>query len=74
MRACKDAARARGVSGKGKLQRSRADDTRTRPEPARPAQQLSVPIELVAVLHERRPEDVPRRCPAGTSTTRRYQA
>ena len=32
-----------------------------RAEPARPAQQLAVPIEFVAVLDEGRPEDVPRR-------------
>src|SRR5262249_29870106 len=38
-----------------------ADDTRIWAKPARAAQQLAVPVELVPVLDERRPEDVPRR-------------
>ena len=47
----------------GRANRSgRVPTTRgARAEPARPAQQLAVPIEFVAVLDEGRPEDVPRR-------------
>jgi hypothetical protein len=52
---------ARRISGKGEPQRPRADDTRGWTEPARPAEPLAVPIELVAILDEGRPEDVPRR-------------
>src|SRR6185436_3704245 len=53
----------RRVGGKSKPQRPCADDARGWTEPARPAQALAVPIEFVAVLDQRRPEDVPRRPP-----------
>ena len=57
------AAGARRIGGKREPQRPRADDARGRAEPARAAQPLAIPIELVAVLDEGRPEDVPRRGP-----------
>jgi hypothetical protein len=50
-------------AGRAKPQRPCADDARGWTEPARPAQQLAVPIEFVAVLDQGRPEDVPRRSP-----------
>ena len=61
---------ARRIGGKFEPQRTCADDTRVCAEPARPAEPLAVPIELVAVLDECRPEDVPR----GASGRHRYRA
>jgi len=55
------AARARGIGGKGELQRTRTGNVRIRAEPARTAQPLAVPIEFVAIVDEGRAEDVPRR-------------
>src|SRR5262245_66234352 len=56
-----NATSARRISGEGEPQRPRANDARGWAEPARPAQQLAVPIEFVAVLDEGRPKAVPRR-------------
>ena len=56
-----DIVRAGRIGGKSKAQRPRGDDTRMRTQPARPAQQLPVPIQFVAILHLRRPQDAPRR-------------
>ena len=54
------AARACDVGGQCESQRPGADDVRMRAEAARAAEQLAIPIEFVAILDLRRPEDVPR--------------
>src|SRR6201999_4540477 len=54
-----NATSARRIGGKGEPRRPRADHARGLAEPARPAEQLAVPVEFVAVLDQGRSQDVP---------------
>ena len=57
------AGRSRRIGRKGEPERPRANDTKVRAEPARPTEELAVPIDFVPVLDKGRAEEVPRRGP-----------